>query len=82
MSHPEDKLVPTPGADRHSALDEFEAFCRQQVNRVERVLEEIQLTRIPTAPAIVVRHAVGKRKPSLSQQEREEIPWYPRRMRR
>lgn len=58
------------------ALDEFETFCQSQIYRVKRGLEDLPSTN-QAVGVTPVRHAVGKRKPSLSQVEMEGQFWSP-----
>lgn len=58
------------------ALDDFETFCQSQIYRVKDTLEALPSTK-KAAGVTPARHAVGKRKPSLSQMELEGQPWYP-----
>lgn len=60
-----------------AAPDDFEAFCQKQILRVKKLLEGQTPTRTPSVNATPVSHAVGKRKPSLSQTELEGMPWPP-----
>jgi len=58
-----------------SPLDEFEVFCQKQIARIQSRLSEFHLesSRVATqlisqdVSAFPVRHAVGKRKPSLEE---------------
>lgn len=52
-------------------LQEFSAFCQSQIQRIENELEaRIHIS--PVAGVAPVRHALGAKKPSLSQMEGEE----------
>lgn len=57
-------------------LESFNLFCQNQIARLLK--EEQGLIKIHSANATLVRHAVGRKKPSLSQQEQEERTWAPR----
>ena len=52
-------------------LQEFSVFCRNQIQRIAD--EQAGLTHIsPVAGVTPARHALGAKKPSLSQMEGEE----------
>ena len=52
-------------------LQEFSVFCRNQIQRIAD--EQVGLTHISLVAGVTpVRHALGVKKPSLSQMEGEE----------
>lgn len=64
-------------------LKDLEPFLQSQIQRIQ-VASEHADTEIRTVPARLAKHAVGEKRPSLSQQELEdqsELIWAPRRRR-
>jgi hypothetical protein len=60
-------------------LKDLEPFLQSQISRIQSQLER-EHTEIRTAPAQSARHAEGAKKPSLSQLEKEEEIWLPKRL--
>jgi hypothetical protein len=61
-------------------LKDLEPFLNSQISRLQSQLE-LEHTEIRTVPARSAPHADGRQKPSLSQLEKEEEIWLPRRLR-
>jgi hypothetical protein len=59
-------------------LKDLEPFLQSQIIRLQSLLAPEHIG-IQIAPARSAQHAVGERKPSLSQQEMEEEMWTPER---
>jgi hypothetical protein len=59
-------------------LKDLEPFLQSQIARLQSRLALGHIG-IQTVPARLAQHAVGERKPSLSQQEMEEEMWQPER---
>ncbi len=65
--------MPTP-------LQELELFCQQQIARLkaENAASRVIVHTSPDVPADLAKaHAVGPKKPSLSELERDEEQWVP-----
>ena len=63
--------------DRTQMFVELEIFCHHQLKRIEKALEDRHSISLD-ASVIPANHALGSKKPSLSQLELEEKPWPPR----
>ena len=74
--------IQLPPSSTMTPLQEFDLFCQNQILRLQKQLQLPQTEGEPTptnqdVAAFPVRHAVGRRKPSLEQLELEGISWFP-----